>query len=154
MIDCAADACVDAIKFQFYVSENLVSSKGEMSAYQKENMGKTLSQLDMLKQYELSKEVLTELIGYSDKKNIMLLATPFDKESVDVLVDLKRPYLKIDSGAITDHPFLKYAAQTGTSLIVSTGASTMEEVQEAVDIIKCYHQKIVLLHCTSMYPTP
>ena len=154
MIDHAVEARVDAIKFQYYISENLVTSDLSVSDYQEENIGKKLSQLEMLRKYELKKEDLKQLIKYAEQKDIMLIATPFDRECADVLVQLNRPYLKLDSGAITDHPFLEYVAKTGIPLIVSTGASTMEEVHEAVAVIERDNRNLILLHCTSMYPAP
>ncbi len=154
MIDQAVRAQVDAIKYQLYVSENLVTTNLPMSDYQKENMDKNISQYEMLKQYELTKEDLEKLTKYAEQNNIMLIATPFDRESVDVLVELKRPYLKVDSGAITDHPFLEYVARTSIPLIISTGGSTMAEVRDAVNVIEKHNSNITLLHCTSMYPTP
>ncbi len=154
MIDQAVKAQVDAIKFQLYVSENLVTASLPMSEYQKDNMNNNFSQLEMLQQYELAKEDLGKLIKYAEQKGIMFIATPFDRDSVDALVALKRPYIKVDSGAITDHPFLEYIARTGIPLIVSTGASTMDEVREAVAVIEEHNRNITLLHCTSMYPAP
>jgi N-acetylneuraminate synthase/N,N'-diacetyllegionaminate synthase len=154
MIDEAVKAQVDAIKYQLYVSGNLVTSSLPMSEYQKENMNNNSSQLEMLQQYELAKEDLEKLIKYAEKKGILLIATPFDRGSVDALVALERPYIKVDSGAITDHPFLEYIAMTGIPLIVSTGASTMDEVREAVAVIEKHNRNITLLHCTAMYPAP
>jgi N,N'-diacetyllegionaminate synthase len=154
MIDQAVKAQVDAIKYQLYVSGNLVTSSLPMSEYQKENMNNNSSQLEMLQQYELAKEDLEKLIKYAEKKGILLIATPFDRDSVDALVALERPYIKVDSGAITDHPFLEYIAMTGIPLIVSTGASTMDEVREAVAVIEKHNRNITLLHCTAMYPAP
>lgn len=154
MIDSAIKAQVDAIKFQYYVSENLVTHELSMSTYQIENMGKKLSQFEMLRQYELKKEDLKQLVKYAERKNIMLIATPFDRESVDTLLELNCPYLKVDSGSITNHPFLEYVARKGIPLIVSTGASTMEEVREAVGAIERHNRDLTLLHCTAMYPAP
>jgi len=154
MIDQAVKAQVDAIKYQLFVSENLVTANLPMSEYQKENMKDNISQLEMLQRYELSKEDMEKLIKYAEQSNIILIATPFDRESVDMLVELERPYLKVDSGAITDHPFLEYIARKGIPLIVSTGASTMNEVRDAVTVIEKHNSSIALLHCTSMYPTP
>ncbi len=154
MIDQAVKAQVDAIKYQLYVSENLVTASLPMSGYQKENLDNNFSQLEMLQQYELAREDIEKLIKYAEQKGIMLIVTPFDRDSVDALVVLKRPYMKVDSGAITDHPFLEYIARTGIPLILSTGASTMDEVREAVTVIEEHNRNIILLHCTSMYPTP
>ncbi len=154
MIDQAVNAQVDAIKYQLYISENIATASLPMSEYQKENMNTDSSQLEMLERYELTKEDLGKLIKYAEQKGIILIATPFDRDSVDALVALERPYIKIDSGAITDHPFLKYVARTGIPLILSTGASSMDEVREAVTVIEEHNRNITLLHCTAMYPAP
>ena len=154
MIDVALTFGADAIKFQVYVPEMLVTSDLGLSPYQRKNMGRKGSQLEMLKKYELNEESFGKLVQYAKKKKIMLLATPFDFKSVDLLVKFKRPYLKIDSGSVVNYPFLEYAAKTQIPLILSTGGSTLKEVREAVGVIEQQHNQLMLLHCTSMYPTP
>ena len=152
MIDKAVESGVDAIKFQSFAAERLVTEGLDMSDYQKENMQSDITQFEMLKRLEIGSDKMLKMIEYADSKNIMLFSTPFDRDSVDFLVKTRRPFIKIDSGAITDIPFLEYVSKQGIPLIISTGGATMEEVREAVDIVSRCNEKITLLHCTSIYP--
>ena len=153
LIDVAAKADADAVKFQTFIAEEVVSTDAPKAEYQKQTTESTESQFDMIKKLELSKENHQELMDYAEQKNIMSLFTPFDEKSVDLLVELGVPLIKISSGEITNHPFLKYIAKKGLPIILSTGMSTLEEVAEAVSVIKeagC--NDLTLLHCTSNYP--
>lgn len=153
LIDAAVDAGADAVKFQTFNAEEVVSANAPKAAYQKHNTDASESQLDMIKKLELSKEDHEELIAYTNHKNIIFLSTPFDEKSVDLLIEFGVPLIKIGSGEITNHPFLKYIAKKGLPIILSTGMSTLEEVAEAVLVIKeagC--EDLTLLHCTSNYP--
>jgi len=154
MVEAAKRAGVNAVKFQLFVPELLVTPKVEMSSYQKKNLGTTMSQLRMLQAYRLSKSMLQELSKYARRHEIRLLVTPFDRESLRILLETKPAALKVDSGAIVDHPFLGEIAAARVPVILSTGASTLKEVKEAVTVIEQFHRKISLLHCTSMYPAP
>ena len=154
LIDVAANVDADAVKFQTFVAEEVLSADAPKAEYQKQTTDASESQLDMIKKLELSKEEHQELMNYAKQKNIMFLSTPFDEGSVDLLVELGVPLIKISSGEITNHPFLKYIAKKGLPIILSTGMSTLEEVAEAVLVIKeagC--NDLTLLHCTSNYPT-
>ena len=153
LIDVAADAGVDAVKFQTFVSEEVVSINAPKAEYQKKNTDVSESQLDMIRKLELSKDDHQCLIQYAKKKDILFLSTPFDKSSVDLLVELGVPLMKVSSGEITNHPFLKYVAEKGLPIILSTGMSTLKEVEEAVSVVQgagC--DSLVLLHCVSNYP--
>ena len=153
LIDVAAKAGADAVKFQTFIAEEVVSTDAPKAEYQKQTTDSNESQLDMIKKLELSKEDHQELMDYAKQKNIMFLSTPFDEKSVDLLIELKVPLIKISSGEITNHPFLKYIAKKGLPIILSTGMSTLEEVAMAVSVIKeagC--NNLTLLHCTSNYP--
>lgn len=111
------------------------------------------SQFEMIKKLELSKKDHQELNEYAREKRILFLSTPFDEKSVDLLVEIKVPLIKVGSGEITNHPLLRYIAKKGLPIILSTGMSTLEEVGEAVFAIKeegC--ENLILLHCTSNYP--
>jgi N-acetylneuraminate synthase/N,N'-diacetyllegionaminate synthase len=108
----------------------------------------------MIKKLELPKKDHLELIDHAKNKNIIFLSTPFDEKSVDLLVELGVPLIKISSGEITNHPFLKYISKKGLPIILSTGMSTLNEVDEAVTAIKEAGCKdLTLLHCTSNYPS-
>ncbi len=153
LIDAAADAGADAVKFQTFVAEEVVSIDAPKAEYQKETTDASESQYDMIKKLELSKKDHQELIEYAKYKDIIFISTPFDERSVDLLVELEVPLIKISSGEITNHPFLKYAAKKGLPIVLSTGMSTLEEVGEAVSVIKEAGCKdLTLLHCTSNYP--
>ena len=153
LIDNAVEAGVDAIKFQTFKAENLVTKNAPKATYQKNSTGDG-SQLDMLKKLELSLEQHTELIEYCKNKGILFLSTPFDFESVDLLEKFDIAMYKIGSGDLTNIPLLRYIARLGKPMIVSTGMANLGEIECAVNAIKNEGNKdIMLLHCTSNYPT-
>lgn len=155
MVDVAKAADVDYIKFQTFVSEKLVASNATMADYQKKNIGHSDSQLNMLKKLELSQTEFTELKRYCEDKRIGFLSTPFDLESIDFLQELGMDFFKIPSGEITNYPYLKKIAQTGMDVVMSTGMCEMEEIREAIKVLKENGtKKISLLHCNTEYPTP
>jgi len=153
LIDAAALAGADAVKFQSFIAEEVVSINAPKAEYQKETTEISESQYDMIKRLELSKKDHLELIDHAKNRNIIFLSTPFDERSVDLLVEFGVPLIKISSGEITNHPFLKYISKKGLPIILSTGMSTLEEVAEAISVIKEAGCKdLTLLHCTSNYP--
>lgn len=152
LIDAAVKAGADAVKFQTFKSENVVTKDVEMAEYQKKNIGGTESQFDMIKKLELPFEEFKELKSYCDKKGIIFLSTPHSSDAIDFLYPLVPTY-KIGSGDLTNIPFLKKIAQKGKPIILSTGMSNIDEVKEAVNIIKKEgNDQIIVLHCTSNYP--
>jgi sialic acid synthase SpsE len=154
LVDAAKYAGVDAVKFQTFKSEKIVTPDAEQAEYQKKNIGKKESQYDMLKRLELSYKDFEELKKYCDKKGIIFLSTPHScKEDVDLIAKLC-PAIKIGSGDLTNIPILKYIAKKNLPIILSTGMATLDEVREAVQTIAPVNQKLVVLHCTSNYPTP
>ena len=154
LIDAAKEAGADAVKFQTFKAEKLVTKDTDMAEYQKENIGRMETQFDMLKKLELEEDDFFELKKYCDKKGIIFLSTPHSNEwSVDLLEKLGVEAYKIGSGDLTNIPFLEYAAKIGKPIIISTGMANMEEVKEAVETIKnTGNDKIVVLHCTTDYP--
>ena len=162
LVDKAVEAMIDAVKFQTFKAENLVSKNAERAEYQKKNMPECKeNQFEMLKRLELSFADFRRLKGYCDQKEIMFLSTPFDYESVDFLTNLV-PIFKISSGDITNLPFLEYIAKKDKPIILSTGMSTLQEVKQAVKTIQ-KNQKhpqnfdyspLTILHCTTNYPCP
>lgn len=153
LIDAACIAKVDAVKFQTFKAENLVTTYAEKAKYQKETTGDG-NQFEMLKKLELSYKDHFILKKYCENKGIMFMSTPFDFESVDLLEKLDVSLYKISSGDLTNIPFLKYIAKANKPMIVSTGMSNLQEVGSAVRAIKDNgNNKISLLHCTSNYPT-
>lgn len=154
LVDVAADAGADAVKFQTFTAEKLVCKNACKAAYQLETTDRQETQYEMLKKLELTKGMHEELINYCEKRNIAFLSTPFDEDSLDLLMEYDLEIIKISSGEITNYPLLKKIAQTGKRVILSTGMSTMEEVKKAVHVLSDNDSKdITLLHCTTQYPT-
>jgi len=155
LIDAAKKAGVDAIKFQTFKAEKLVSESAPKADYQKRTTSVEESQYDMLKRLELSKEDHVELIHYCRQKRMTFLSSPFDETSADLLEQLCVSAFKIPSGEITNHPFLKHVARKNKPLILSTGMSTLGEVEEALQVIySTGNRSVTLLHCVTEYPAP
>lgn len=155
MIEEAAKAGADAVKFQTFKAELLVSKKAPKARYQIENTGNDESQLMMLKKLELSERDFIKLAEYAREINIDFLSTPFDNDSIDFLNNLDMPYFKIPSGEITNLPYLSKIASTRKPVIISTGMCTMDEIEQALDVFRDYNRDMItLLHCNTQYPTP
>ncbi len=156
LVDAAKRTGADAVKFQAFKAEELVSPNAPLAAYQKQTLqGSIKNQFDLIKSLELSMEDFRKIQTYCRKKNILFLVTPFDHQSVDLLQALNVAMFKIPSGEITNVPFLKYVAQKQKPILLSTGMSTLEEVKEAVKAIyQTRNRQLVLLHCVSEYPAP
>lgn len=157
MIDVAKECGVDAVKFQTFKTEKLVSKFAKKAEYQKINTDKDESQYQMIKKLELNINAHHELLAYAKTKNIVFLSTPFDMESVDLLNDLGLDTFKIPSGDITNLPYLKKIGALNKKVILSSGMSDMSEVKEAVKILiksGTNKNKITILHCNTEYPTP
>jgi N-acetylneuraminate synthase len=181
LVDAAVDAGVDAVKFQTFKSEKLVSKSAPKAEYQTKTTDSSESQFEMIKKLELDEEAHQVLIEYCAQKGVQFLSTPFDTDSVDLLArrfDL--PRLKVPSGEITNAPLLLKVASTGKPIILSTGMSTLGEIELALGVIafgylqtgqqpsvnafeaaycsaegqKLLQAKVVLLHCTTEYPAP
>ncbi len=153
LIDAAKEANADAIKFQTFRSDRVVSAAAPKAKYQLETTDGSESQLDMLRHLELSGEMHQELQSYCQQLGVLFLSTPFDKESSDLLDELGVPAFKIGSGEITNWDFLDYVAQKRKPIILSTGMSHLSEVKEAVRIIRAAgNEQLILLHCVSNYP--
>lgn len=155
LIDAAADAGADAVKFQTFRAERLVCRNAKKADYQMETTDKAESQFEMLKKLELSYDMHIELISYCNRRGIQFLSTPFDVESLKMLEELNVPIIKLPSGEITNYPLLVAAAETKKPVILSTGMSNLDEIAEAIYVLKENgSEKIVLLHCNTEYPTP
>jgi N,N'-diacetyllegionaminate synthase len=153
LIDAASRAGADAVKFQTFRAENVITTGAAKAAYQKKSTGARESQLEMVKKLELAEKEFKDLYIYARKKGIMFVSTPFDNGSVDFLDKLGVPAFKISSGEITNLPFLKYIAAKGKPMILSSGMSTLAEVKEALKAIQAGGaENIILLHCVSCYP--
>lgn len=155
MVCLAAEAGADAIKFQTFRSESLLSKTAQKADYQKEQTGSDESQLDMIKKLELSFDSFVELQSYCKEKGILFLSTPFDFESIDFLAALDMPIFKVPSGEVTNLPHLLKIASFKKPVILSTGMCTMEEVEYAVNVLTSNGAAdLTLLHCNTQYPTP
>jgi N,N'-diacetyllegionaminate synthase len=153
LIDTAADAGADAVKFQTFKAEHVISAAAPKAEYQVQTTDPTESQLDMVRRLELSHDAHRKLSIYCQTRGILFMSTPFDEDSVDLLDELGVPVFKVGSGEITNWPFLEYIARKGKPIILSTGMSYLGEVDEAVRVIRdagC--NQLLLLHCVSSYP--
>nr|WP_307991086.1 N-acetylneuraminate synthase [uncultured Niameybacter sp.] len=155
LIDVAVEAKADVVKFQTFKAENIVTDEAPKATYQKETTDSNESQYRMLKKLELSVEDHKELIAYCKEKGILFLSTPFDLESIDLLDDLGIEIFKIPSGELTNLPYLEKIGAKKKQVILSTGMSTIDEVEAAIRILNNQGTTdITLLHCTTQYPTP
>ena len=181
LIDAAADAGADAVKFQTFRADALVSEAAPKAAYQLATTGAEESQYAMLKALELSKSDHHALVEHCAQRSIQFLSTPFDAESLDLLVDrFDIPRIKISSGEITNGPLILRVAQTGRPAILSTGMSTLGEIEEALGVLAfgyttpdaepsrsafaaaygsdrgqaTLRERVTVLHCTTEYPAP
>lgn len=151
LIDAAKEAGVDAVKFQTWKTEEIVTHRVAKPGYQKGTMGD--SQYKMLKKLELSDDNFEQLAEYAKSVGVIFLSTPEGEKCTDLVEKLGAPAFKIGSADLTNHPHLVYAAKKGKPVILSTGMATLDEVREAVEVIKrAGNNEIILLHCTSNYP--
>jgi len=158
LIDVAAEAGVDYIKFQTFKADKLVSPKAKKAKYQIENdISKDDSQLNMLKKLELSDTDHKELITYCKSKKIKFFSTAFDEEGISYLFSLNFDMFKIPSGELTNFPYLRAIAKTGLPVILSTGMANLEEIEKSINVLISFGSKksdITVLHCNTEYPTP
>ena len=154
LVDKAKEAGADIIKFQTFKLDSIVSKFAEMADYQKDNIGIVESQKEMLKKITLPYEAFLELYKYCNKKEIQFLSTPFDIGSIHFLNDMV-PFWKIPSGEVTNYPYLVEIAKTGKPVVMSTGMCELQEIDEAIEVLKNNGTNdITLLHCNTQYPTP
>ena len=153
LIDVAARAGADAVKFQTFIAEKTISAHAAKAEYQKLSTGAEESQLEMVRRLEISFDDFRKLKTHCDERGITFLSTPFDFESVDFLHSLGVPAFKISSGDLTNHPLLRRVAAKGAPVIVSTGMGDLAEVEEAISVIRAEgNDQIVLLQCVTNYP--
>ena len=153
LVDAAIETGADAVKFQTFTAERLVTPKAPNADYQAAVTDAAESQVAMLRKLELSREAHVRLFEYARRRGITFLSTPFDEQSADLLDDLGVPLFKIASGEITNLLLLEHVARKRKPMVVSTGMSTLDEVGEAVRVIhKAGCPALALLHCTSNYP--
>jgi len=156
LADVAKEAGVDAIKFQTFRTEKIISKYADMASYQKKNLSTDESQYEMVKKLELSYKEFKKLKDYCDDIEIMFLSTPDEEYSLNFLVDeLHMPFIKIGSGEVTNLTYLRKIAAKNKPIIMSTGMAKLGEVEEAINTIRTVNPKakISLLHCITNYPT-
>ena len=151
LVDAAADAGADAVKFQTFVTQSLVTPLGATAPYQRNSGAER--QWDVLKGLELPTEVWSELADHARSRDLLFLSTAFDFASLDLVLSLRVPALKLPSGEIDNLPFLRHCARQGLPLIISTGMATLDEVAAAIDAVNDA-PAVCILHCVSAYPTP
>ena len=156
LIDKAVEAKADAVKFQNFVTEELITPEAPKADYQVETTGEAGSQYKMLKALELTAEDQAQLKAHCEQAGIIYLCTPYENYSVDLLDKLDVAAFKIASTDTTNIPFLHYLASKGRPVILSTGMSNLAEVEQAVNTLRNegLKEKFILLHCTSEYPAP
>jgi len=157
LIDVASVSGVNAVKFQTFKAENLVSKNAQKAEYQKQTTNRSESQFNMLKKLELDTNTHRRLIDYCKKKDIIFLSTPFDHESIDLLHKLGLQIFKIPSGEITNLTYLRHIGSLNKKVILSTGMSDLKEIGDAIKILTnagTLKENITVLHANTMYPTP
>lgn len=157
LIDVAVDAKADAVKFQTFKTENVISINAQKADYQKETTGNDETQYEMVKKLELDEDAHYELMDYCKEKNIMFLSTPFDYDSIYLLNKMGLETFKIPSGEITNLPYLRQIGKLNKKIILSTGMSDMKEIEDALNILVTTgtrKENITVLHANTMYPTP
>ncbi len=154
LVEEAAKAGADAIKFQTYKTEDLITTYAPKAAYQDRNIGKKKTQFQMLKELEQPVKDIINLKNYAKDKGIILFSTPYDTHSVDLLEKIDMPAYKLASIEVVSHPFIEYVAETKKPVILSTAMSTMKEIEDAVKVLrKTGNKKLALLQCYFNYPT-
>jgi N-acetylneuraminate synthase len=157
LIDVAAEAGVDYVKFQTFKAEKNISIQAPKAKYQKETTKSNESQLEMVKKLELDTEAHRILVDYCNNKGIKFLSTAFDLDSIDLLTSFDLDYFKIPSGEITNRPLIEKIAQQQKPIILSTGMANLSEIEEALNLLVSFRVKrkdIIVLHCNTEYPTP
>ena len=157
LVDAAVEAGADAVKFQTFNPEKVVSKFAEKAKYRKETTDLAESQFEMITKLDLGYDAFVELKKYCDKKGIVFLSSPFDLDSLEFLDQLGLDILKIPSGKIANLPYLRKLGSLNKQVIMSTGMADLKEVKESLDVlISCGTDKkvITVLHCNTQYPTP
>ena len=157
LVEIAKVAGADAVKFQTFKAENVVTKTAQKASYQIKSSSDNESQFEMIKKLELSEDEHKELFNYCKLLNIEFMSTPFDMGSIDFLSNLGIKKIKIPSGEITNLPYLIKIAKLGLPTIMSTGMSNIDEIEASLNILLEYglpKNKITILHCNTQYPTP
>jgi len=157
LIDIAAEAGADLVKFQTFSADRLVTHEAVKADYQLLATNSSESQHNMLRKLELTESMHHDLIAHCADQNIGFFSTGFDVESINLLVGLGQELFKIPSGEITNLPYLRYIGKLARTIILSTGMSNMDEIESAINVLEesgTHRSKITVLHCTTAYPAP
>lgn len=155
LIDAAADAGADYVKFQTFKAENLLTSYAQKAPYQKELTESDESQFDMIKKLELSVELHKVLKEYCEMKSIKFMSSPFDIQSLELLIDLNVDFIKIPSGEIVNYPLLRAIGKSNKPVIMSTGMANLSDIESAITVLREFGTtELTILHCNTEYPTP
>jgi N,N'-diacetyllegionaminate synthase len=157
LVDVAAEAGADLVKFQTFTADNLVTINAKKANYQNQTTNESESQHTMLHKLELSRDTHLMLIEHCKSRDIQFFSTGFDTESIDLLVELGLDRFKIPSGEVTNLPYLRHVGRYGKSVILSTGMSNQKEIEAALNVLEqagTSRKRITVLHCNTEYPTP
>ena len=157
LIDIAANAGADLVKFQTFSADRLVTQGAAKADYQLLATNNTESQHGMLRKLELTEAMHHELIAHCESQNIGFFSTGFDVESINLLVGLGQELFKIPSGEITNFPYLRHIGKLDKTVILSTGMSNIDEIEAAINVLEesgTHRSKVTVLHCTTAYPVP
>lgn len=155
LVDAAALAGADFVKFQTFTANRLVTQSAEKAVYQQQTTGSGESQYEMLRRLELGREAHPHLANYCTAKGIGFLSTAFDEDSLDFLVTLGIPLIKVPSGELTNLPYLRHVARFGKPVVLSTGMATLAEIGDALAALETAglaRSHVTVLHCTTEYP--
>ena len=157
LIETAAEAGADLVKFQTFSADRLVTGSASKADYQLETTSTRESQHEMIRKLELSREMHEELIAHCKKCGVGFFSTGFDLQSVDLLAELGLDRFKIPSGEITNLPYLRHIGQYGKPVILSTGMARLGEIEAALEVLEASgtpRERVTVLHCNTEYPTP
>jgi N,N'-diacetyllegionaminate synthase len=152
LIDAAADVAVDAVKFQTFLVDELVSREAPLASHHISNIKEEISHYDLLKKIELPLGVFEELKKHCEERGVVFISTPYDIPSAKHLIDIKTELIKIASSEMLNYPLLHVCGDASTPIVLSTGMSDWQEIEESVAFLSTYEPELCILKCTSNYP--
>lgn len=152
LIDAAADAGADAVKFQTFQTDELASKEAPLAGHHISNLKEAISHYSLLKKLELSFNSFQQLKNHCEEKKVLFFSTPYDIPSAELLINLKSELIKIASSEMMDYPLLEVVGKSNIPVILSTGMSSWEEIEDSISFLNNYHRNLCVLKCTSNYP--